>query len=139
MRIFGKTAAVVVLLAFALFPPVSRADDGPTDLALLLQEAFSHPDAPSLEGAKDIVRYQGVIALFQGGVPLGAEFQLITPGIRPTNSDAGDQKRIMTPSDAVRSGATYLVIGRPITQAQDPIAVLSQINQEIDQATSAKM
>ena len=70
---------------------------------------------------------------------LGAEFQLITPGIRPTNSDAGDQKRIMTPSDAVRSGATYLVIGRPITQAQDPIAVLSQINQEIDQATSAKM
>ncbi|WP_019613220.1 orotidine-5'-phosphate decarboxylase [Psychromonas ossibalaenae] len=59
---------------------------------------------------------------------LGDEFKLITPGIRPAGSDAGDQRRIMTPEQAVNAGADYLVIGRPITQASDPAQVLSEIN-----------
>ncbi|RJG48655.1 orotidine-5'-phosphate decarboxylase [Motilimonas pumila] len=59
---------------------------------------------------------------------LGSEFKLITPGIRPAGSDAGDQRRIMTPAQAVAAGSDYLVIGRPITQAEDPAKVLSQIN-----------
>ncbi|AWB65955.1 orotidine-5'-phosphate decarboxylase [Saccharobesus litoralis] len=59
---------------------------------------------------------------------LGQDFKLVTPGIRPAGSDKGDQKRIMTPEQAVKDGADYLVIGRPITQAQDPYAVLEQIN-----------
>lgn len=59
---------------------------------------------------------------------LGKEFQLITPGIRPAGSDAGDQKRIMTPVDAITSGSDYLVIGRPITQANNPQLVLEEIN-----------
>jgi orotidine-5'-phosphate decarboxylase len=58
-------------------------------------------------------------------------FILVTPGIRPANSDADDQKRIMTPSRAIAAGASYLVIGRPITQADDPLAALQQINQEL--------
>ena len=62
---------------------------------------------------------------------LGTEFLLVTPGIRPVNSDAGDQKRVMTPVDAITSGANYLVVGRPITQANDPVVVLNQINQEL--------
>ncbi|MBI1423175.1 MAG: orotidine-5'-phosphate decarboxylase [Gammaproteobacteria bacterium] len=70
---------------------------------------------------------------------LGPEFQLVTPGIRPANADAGDQKRIMTPADAIKNGATFLVVGRPITQAGDPTAVLRQISQEIEQVTSAMM
>ncbi len=61
----------------------------------------------------------------------GPEFQLITPGIRPKDSAIGDQKRVMTPVEAITSGASFLVIGRPITQATDPINVLMQINQDI--------
>jgi len=55
------------------------------------------------------------------------DFCLVTPGIRPAGSDPGDQQRIMTPRQAVQQGIDYLVIGRPITQAQDPTAVLTQI------------
>lgn len=59
---------------------------------------------------------------------LGGEFKLITPGIRPEGSDAGDQRRIMTPREALDAGSDYLVIGRPITQASSPAAVLKAIN-----------
>lgn len=59
---------------------------------------------------------------------LGKEFKLVTPGIRPAGSAAGDQRRIMTPYDAVQAGSDYLVIGRPITQAANPAQVLLDIN-----------
>ena len=62
---------------------------------------------------------------------LGKEFKLVTPGIRPAGSDAGDQKRIMTPKQAIEDGSDYLVVGRPITQAADPVAVLKEINDSI--------
>ncbi len=58
-------------------------------------------------------------------------FRFITPGIRPAGSQANDQKRITTPTDALSSGADYLVIGRPITAADDPLAALQAINAEI--------
>ncbi len=58
---------------------------------------------------------------------LGASFKLITPGIRPANSAAGDQKRVMTPEAAIEAGVDYMVIGRPITQAADPTASVSEI------------
>jgi len=61
----------------------------------------------------------------------GAEFQLITPGIRPLTADKGDQQRIMTPTDALNAGSDYLVIGRPITQAPDPLAALEAIHAEV--------
>jgi len=59
---------------------------------------------------------------------LGATFKLVTPGIRPAGSDADDQARIITPEAAIANGADYLVIGRPITQASDPVAALEKIN-----------
>ncbi|MCM0147237.1 orotidine-5'-phosphate decarboxylase [Photobacterium galatheae] len=62
---------------------------------------------------------------------LGTEFKLVTPGIRPAGSAAGDQRRVMTPVDAVKAGSDYLVIGRPITQADDPAAVLAEINRSL--------
>jgi orotidine-5'-phosphate decarboxylase len=62
---------------------------------------------------------------------LGKEFKLITPGIRPVGSSSDDQKRIMTPEQALTVGVDYLVIGRPITKAADPQAVLAQINQSV--------
>ena len=61
----------------------------------------------------------------------GADFQLITPGIRPLSADKGDQQRIMTPTDALKAGSDYLVIGRPITQTSDPLAALEAIHAEV--------
>ncbi len=62
---------------------------------------------------------------------LGESFQLVTPGIRPAGSAADDQHRTMTPSAALQAGSHYLVIGRPITQAADPLAALTAINQSL--------
>ncbi|WDE09622.1 orotidine-5'-phosphate decarboxylase [Thalassomonas haliotis] len=61
----------------------------------------------------------------------GQEFKLITPGIRPAGAASNDQKRIMTPEQAVEVGVDYLVIGRPITKAADPHQVLLDINQSL--------
>jgi orotidine-5'-phosphate decarboxylase len=57
----------------------------------------------------------------------GAGFKLVTPGIRLAGAAADDQSRVVTPTEALRLGADYLVIGRPITQAPDPVAVLKSI------------
>jgi orotidine-5'-phosphate decarboxylase len=62
---------------------------------------------------------------------LGDRFLRVTPGIRLPEDAAGDQKRVMTPQIAVESGASYLVIGRSVTRAADPLAVLARINREI--------
>ena len=62
---------------------------------------------------------------------LGSEFILVTPGIRPAFASVGDQKRIMTPAQAIAAGSDYLVIGRPITQADDPMHALELIEAEI--------
>ena len=59
---------------------------------------------------------------------LGADFKLVTPGIRPEGSDADDQRRIKTPKQALDTGSDYLVIGRPITRAVNPAQVLKDIN-----------
>ena len=62
---------------------------------------------------------------------LGEEFKLITPGIRPSGSNNDDQKRVMTPAQAINAGSDYLVIGRPITRAADPGQALNDISEEI--------
>ncbi|HEV2485844.1 MAG TPA: orotidine-5'-phosphate decarboxylase [Terracidiphilus sp.] len=67
----------------------------------------------------------------------GPEGVLVTPGIRPAGGDKGDQKRIATPAEALKSGASYLVVGRPITQAADPVeaaqAILREMTEVLDQ------
>src|SRR5690606_32725847 len=62
---------------------------------------------------------------------LGKDFRLVTPGIRPASSEAGDQRRILTPAQALAAGSDYLVVGRPITQAASPIEALAAIEREI--------
>jgi orotidine-5'-phosphate decarboxylase len=62
---------------------------------------------------------------------LGPGFKLVTPGVRPVWADANDQKRIMTPAEAVTAGADFLVIGRPISAAQDPAAAAARIALEL--------
>ena len=61
----------------------------------------------------------------------GEDFKLVTPGIRPIGADFGDQRRVMTPTAAIRAGSDYLVIGRPITKADNPVEVLRSINASI--------
>jgi len=61
----------------------------------------------------------------------GSEFKLITPGIRPAGAAVNDQTRIMTPKAALLAGSDYLVIGRPITQSDNPVLTLQQINAEL--------
>ena len=61
----------------------------------------------------------------------GTEFILVTPGIRPAQASLDDQSRVMTPQAALQAGSSYLVIGRPITQAADPLQALLNINKEI--------
>ncbi|WP_439136316.1 orotidine-5'-phosphate decarboxylase [Pseudomaricurvus sp.] len=67
---------------------------------------------------------------------LGSDFCLVTPGIRPADAAADDQRRIVTPADAMTAGSHYLVIGRPITQAADPVAACQSIATSIAAATS---
>ncbi|WP_024851089.1 orotidine-5'-phosphate decarboxylase [Hydrogenovibrio kuenenii] len=77
----------------------------------------------------------GVVCSAQEASDIRAEidrnFCLVTPGIRPRDADVNDQKRIMTPDEALKAGSSYLVIGRPITQAKDPIQALIDINESI--------
>ena len=84
----------------------------------------------------------GVVCSALEAAPLrcevGRNFVLVTPGIRlNTSANNDDQRRIMTPADALAAGSTYLVMGRPVTQAADPVAVLREINETAYRAAEA--
>jgi orotidine-5'-phosphate decarboxylase len=86
-------------------------------------------------GLDGIVCAPHEVALLRGR--FAPEFKLVVPGIRPSGSVAGDQKRTQSPADAVTAGADVLVIGRPITEASDPRAAAQAINAEIAAARAA--
>src|SRR5690349_23572287 len=67
-----------------------------------------------------------------------AEFLVVTPGIRPASNEAGDQKRVATPSAAIAAGASYLVVGRPITGAPDPFTAANEIVADMEQGESLR-
>jgi orotidine-5'-phosphate decarboxylase len=89
---------------------------------------------PLLAGLANDCGLDGVVCSAQEAFllrqQLGRDFCLVTPGIRPANSAANDQSRIMTPRAALEAGSSYLVIGRPITQAPDPLVALQEIIKE---------
>ncbi|MDX9871541.1 MAG: orotidine-5'-phosphate decarboxylase [Clostridia bacterium] len=91
-------------------------------LARLAQEA----------GLDGVVASPQEIRLIREGC--GPNFKIICPGVRPLWAAAGDQKRVMTPGEAIRAGADYLVVGRPITKAKSPNEAASQIIEEIKEA-----
>ena len=120
-----KLIAVTVLtsLAAADLAEIGLHDSTPGDAAVRL--------AGLAQGAG----LDGVVCSAQEAAAMrqrfGAGFQLVTPGIRPADASADDQARIMTPRAAIDAGSSYLVIGRPITQAADPGAALARIAAEI--------
>jgi orotidine-5'-phosphate decarboxylase len=68
----------------------------------------------------------------------GRSFLIVTPGVRPRQSDWGDQKRVMTPGEAIRNGADYLVVGRPILDAKDPAGAARDIVAEMERAFASR-
>jgi len=88
-------------------------------LALLAQDA----------GLDGVVCSPQEVAMLRQDVAAG--FKLVTPGIRPVWSEKGDQTRITTPADAMQLGSDYLVIGRPVTGASDPLEALQRIETEL--------
>lgn len=142
------------------YPKTMRAavtaleDTGVTDLCLLGVTVLTSMDEADVTAAgygkpvRDLVtsRAADARAAGMGGLvcspleaplvrPLiGEELVIVTPGVRPAGSDHGDQKRVMTPADAIRAGSDYLVIGRPISRAADPRRAAEAIVEEIASA-----
>jgi orotidine-5'-phosphate decarboxylase len=81
------------------------------------------------EGVDGLVASPAEAAMLRA--QLGEDLLLVTPGVRPAGADAGDQKRVATPRQAIKDGADYLVVGRPVTQAPDPRAAVETIVAEI--------
>ena len=114
---------------------------GPAFVATIAQRGFDifldlkfHDIPNTVAQACKAAAQLGVCSAHEAAVirdRLGSRFRRITPGIRLPGDGAGDQKRVMTPRLAIASGASYLVIGRPVTRAADPLAVLARINGEI--------
>ena len=91
------------------------AEDQVLDLARLAEEA-------GLDGV--VASPEEIIVIRKN---TGKDFLIVTPGVRPQGSETGDQKRVATPKEAFERGADYIVIGRPVTKAKDPIKVLESI------------
>lgn len=86
-------------------------------------------------GIDGVVASPQEIASLRNAIP-DPNFVILTPGVRPVGDVRNDQKRVMTPSEAVQAGADYLVIGRPITGAENPVAAAQKIIEEIEQVSA---
>jgi len=111
----------------------SHSADDVTDLGWERDGVARHVER--LAGLAELAGLDGVVCSPQETAQLrrrfGKDFLLVTPGVRPAGAATDDQSRTRTPADAVADGSDYLVIGRPITRAADPVAALAAINREI--------
>ena len=130
-------------VAEATRPPILLAVTVLTSLddAALARIGFAGNARESVEGLARLAKdcgLDGVVCSAQEApwvrAAAGTSFTLVTPGIRPPDAKADDQTRITTPVEALRLGADYLVIGRPITQAADPTAALEAVNRSLQEA-----
>jgi orotidine-5'-phosphate decarboxylase len=118
------------LIAVTVLTSMEQADL--TELGIMLTPAQQVQKLAALTAAAGL---DGVVCSAQEATLLkqqfGSQFQLVTPGIRPANSAADDQRRVMTPKAAQLAGVDYMVIGRPITKAADPLGALKAIVDEL--------
>lgn len=133
----GRGDAPTKLLAITVLTSLDAAD--------LVQQGIGETPAELVLRRARLAReagFDGVVASAQEAAAIraevGPELLIVTPGIRPSGADAGDQARIVTPSAAIAAGADYLVIGRPISAAPDPVAAARAIAAEIAAAASGR-
>ncbi|MCQ8930790.1 orotidine-5'-phosphate decarboxylase [Escherichia albertii] len=128
---FGKDAPL--LIAVTVLTSMEASDLA--DLGVTLSPADY---AERLAALTQKCGLDGVVCSAQEAVrfkqAFGQDFKLVTPGIRPQGSDVGDQRRIMTPEQALAAGVDYMVIGRPITQSVDPEQTLKAINASLQRS-----
>lgn len=129
---FGKDAPLLIAVTVLTSMEASDLLDlgvtlSPADQAEHLARLTQHCGLDGVVcSAQEAVRFKSA---------LGNNFKLVTPGIRPQGSEAGDQRRIMTPEEALAAGVDYMVIGRPITQSADPALTLKAINTSLGKVT----
>ena len=132
----GRRASKLRLLAVSVLTSYDDADLAAAGYELNVKELA----AARAEQARDI-GVDGLVCSAEEVTNLrkivGRSMVLVTPGIRPAGSAQGDQKRIMTPTQAITAGADYLVVGRPVVEARDPKAAADAIVIEIEQATKS--
>jgi orotidine-5'-phosphate decarboxylase len=128
----GRGASEMKILAVTVLTSLDRAD---LDAAMI--EAGEVRDIVSTRagrafdaGADGVISSPHEAAMIRA-LPNAADRLIVTPGVRPAGSASGDQKRILTPREAIANGADHLVVGRPITQADDPVAAAKAICTEL--------
>ncbi|MFL0798305.1 MAG: orotidine-5'-phosphate decarboxylase [Cellvibrionaceae bacterium] len=119
-----------LLIAVTVLTSMSPEDLAETGVTVSPEEQVLHLAKLAKDSGMD-----GVVCSAQEAEMLkqhcGQDFQLVTPGIRPADAAADDQRRIVTPPQAIKNGSDYLVIGRPITKAENPVQALQAINQSL--------
>lgn len=126
----GKGASDLKILGVSVLTSMNDADLAQAGYGLGVADLVRRRARQAYEaGAAGLICSPLDLALVREAVGEGLE--IITPGVRPAGADAGDQKRVMTPGDAIRAGASRLVVGRPITAAASPKAAADAIVAEI--------
>ena len=127
----GRGASSMALLAVTVLTSLDQDDLNQQGIDMTPQDLALRRALFAQEAGFD-----GVVASGQEAGPIrkatGADFLIVTPGIRPEGGEVQDQARVTTPAKAIAAGADYLVVGRPITQADDPLAAAEAIIAEID-------
>lgn len=124
-----RTGTRPLLIGVTVLTSMERAD-----LAELGLDMEPREQVLRLAALADRAGLDGLVCSAQEAVPLktaAPRLQLVTPGIRPAGSAADDQRRILTPAEAMAAGSDYLVIGRPISQAADPAQALAAVVAEL--------
>lgn len=128
----GRRGSATQILAVTVLTSLDRAD---LDANLIkpgdLREITLERAARALEAGADGVIASPQEAALIRALPQAAGKLIVTPGVRPTGSAAGDQKRIATPAQAIADGANHIVVGRPVWQAKDPRAAAQAIATEL--------
>jgi orotidine-5'-phosphate decarboxylase len=126
----GRGSSGLTLLGVTVLTNLSPAD--------LKEQGIEEPPLALVKQRAQMAQAAGFDGVVASGLEaaqlrerLGADFLIVTPGIRPKGADAQDQARVTTPAAAIKAGADYLVVGRPITRAPDPRAAADAIVAEI--------
>jgi orotidine-5'-phosphate decarboxylase len=128
--VVGRQGSALKLLAVSVLTSCDDADLREAGYALGVGELVKRRAAQAMaEKIDGLVASPAEAAGLRA--QLGGALLLVTPGVRPSGADVGDQKRVATPGRAIRDGADYLVVGRPVTQAADPRAAAEAIVAEI--------